>query len=256
MPEPDWRLLLSFAHELGDLARDIAKRWFRSAHAVMKQDRTPVTEADLAIEQALRNRIRTAFPSHGIRGEEQEDERPDAELCWVLDPIDGTKAFATGSPMFGCLIGLAWRGRPMLGVMDAPALNERWSAGPGLPSEHNGQRIAVRAMRPLREAALACTTPDRIDAAGFAALRRQVAFTVYGGDCIAYGLLAMGGTDLLFDRDLKPHDFCALVPIIAGAGGVVIDWDGEPLTLDSDGRVVAGSHRALCVQAIEIAATA
>jgi len=256
MAEPDWRLLLSFAHELGDLARGIAQRWFRSAHVELKPDRTPVTEADLAIEQALRNRIRTAFPDHGIRGEEQAAERQDAELCWVLDPIDGTKAFSTGSPMFGCLIGLAWRGRPVLGVMDAPALNERWSAAPGVPTEHNGQHIAVRGIRPLRKAVLACTSPDHVDARGLAALRHAVAYTVYGGDCIAYGLLAMGGSDLLVDRGLKPHDFCALAPIVEGAGGVMLDWDAERLTLASDGRVVAASNRALAVQALEIAAAA
>jgi inositol-phosphate phosphatase/L-galactose 1-phosphate phosphatase/histidinol-phosphatase len=256
MAEPDWRRLLSFAHELGDLARSIAQRWYRSSLVQLKPDRTPVTEADLAIEQALRGRIRSAFPHHGIRGEEQGHERPDAELCWVLDPIDGTKSFAVGSPMFGCLIGLAWHGRPVLGVMDAPALHERWTAAPGIPAEHNGQRIAVRQPRLLADAVLATTTADRVGARGFAALREQVAFTVHGGDCIAYGLLAMGGIDVLVDRGLEPHDFCALVPIVEGAGGAMIDWQGRTLDLDSDGAVVAASHKALAMRALEVVATA
>jgi inositol-phosphate phosphatase/L-galactose 1-phosphate phosphatase/histidinol-phosphatase len=242
MAGPDWDQLLAFAEVLGDGARALARRWFRTATAELKGDRTPVTEADREIEQALRARIRAAFPDHGIRGEEQEPERADAELCWVLDPIDGTKAFASGNPMFGTLIGLAWRGVPVLGVLEAPALGERWSAAPGRGTLHQGEPVAVRPPRPLGQAVLYCTTPDRVSASGgYAALRQRVAYAVYGGDCIAYGILARGGCDLIVDTGMKLHDFCALVPIVERAGGWMRDWQGRPLTLQSDGAVIAAS---------------
>ncbi len=253
MTEPDWRRLLAFADELADLARPIARRWFRTATATLKGDRTPVTEADTGIEQALRAAIRARHPDHGIRGEEQAHENGDAELCWVLDPIDGTKAFATGNPLFGTLIGLCWQGRPVLGVMDCPALGERWRAAPGFATTHNGTKARVRAPRPLGESVLYCTTPDPMrETPGFPGLRRQVAFTVFGGDCVAYGLVALGHADLLVDRGLKAHDFCALVPILEQAGGVLLDWRREPLTLQSDGAVVAASHRALADAALAL----
>lgn len=257
MPAPDWPALLTFAHDLADLARELAMRWFRCANPELKDDRTPVTEADRQIEALLRQRIRERCPDHGIRGEEQAHHRPDAELCWVLDPIDGTKAFASGNPMFGCLIGLCQGGRPVLGVMDAPALHERWSAAPGIPAEHDGAPIRVRAGRPLSEAVLYCTTASAMERVpGHRALRQHVAWTVHGGDCIAYGLLAMGGCDLIVDRGLKPHDFAALVPIVEGAGGVLRDWRGAPLTLASDGDVIAAGDQALLHPALEAMAAA
>jgi len=247
MSSPDLRALLTFAESLADLARPIARQHFRSLASVeRKQDRTPVTIADRTIERLLRERIAAAFPDHGVLGEEEGPDRLEAEYLWVLDPIDGTKAFASGNPLFGTLIGLMHRGVPVLGVLDAAALGERWSAAAGLGAWHQGRAIRTRAPRSLADAVMYCTTPDPLaDHAGFQRLRQQVQWTSYGGDCVAYGFVAMGGADLLIDRGLKPYDWCALVPIVEQAGGVLCDWRGKPLTLRSDGNVIAASCRSL-----------
>ena len=254
MPAPDLRALLAFAESLADVARPIARAHFRSLAAVdRKQDRTPVTAADRAIERALRERIAAAFPTHGVFGEEEGPDRPDAEFVWVLDPIDGTKAFASGNPLFGTLIGLMHLGVPVLGVLDAAALGERWSGACGLGATHQGRAIRTRPARPLADAVLYCTTPDPLaEHAGFQRLRRQVQWTSYGGDCVAYALVAMGGADLVIDRGLKPYDWCALVPIVAEAGGVLCDWRGRPMTLQSDGDVLVASSRAVADAAVAV----
>ena len=184
MAAPDLRGLLAFAESLADLARPIARAHFRSLASVdRKQDRTPVTAADRAIERALRERIAAVFPAHGVFGEEEGPDRPDAEFLWVLDPIDGTKAFASGNPLFGTLVGLMHRGVPVAGVLDAAALGERWSGATGLGATHQGKPIRTRPGRPLPDAVLYCTTPDPLaDHAGFQHLRKQVQWTSYGGD--------------------------------------------------------------------------
>ncbi len=247
MTTPDLGALLAFAESLADLARPIAQQHFRSLRSVeAKQDRTPVTAADRTIERVLRERLASTFPSHGILGEEEGPDRLDAEFLWVLDPIDGTKAFASGNPLFGTLIGLMHRGVPVLGVLDAAALGERWTAARGLGAYHQGRTIQVRPPRALAEAMLYNTTPDGLsDHQGLRRIRQQVQWTCYGGDCVAYGFVAMGGADLLIDIGLKPYDWCALVPILAEAGGVVCDWQGQPLTLQSSGAVIAASCRSL-----------
>ncbi len=251
---PELRPLLAFAHELADAARPLARAYFRSLTAIEhKSDRTPVTNADREIEAALRARIRSAFPDHGILGEEEGAERADAEWLWVLDPIDGTKSFAIGSPLFGTLIGLMHRGRPVLGVLEASGLGERWAAATGIGASHQGRTIRVRPRRPLAEAVLCCTTPHRlVDEPGWRALRQRVLWTSYGGDCCAYAFLAMGGADLLVDHELKTHDWCALAPIVIEAGGVMVDWDGGALHLRSGGSVVAATCRELAEEALAI----
>ena len=239
--------LLEFAGQLANLARPIAKAHFRALTSVeAKSDRTPVTAADRAIERALRERIAATFPAHGVFGEEEGPDRLDAEWLWVLDPIDGTKAFATGNPMFGTLIGLMHRGAPVVGVLDAPALGERWAAALGLGATHERVPIHVRPERRLEDAVLYCTTPDPLlHHEGHQRLRREVQWTSYGGDCIAYAFVAMGGADLVVDRGLRPYDWCALVPILTEAGGTLTDWNGAPLHLDSDGSAIAASGPAL-----------
>jgi inositol-phosphate phosphatase/L-galactose 1-phosphate phosphatase/histidinol-phosphatase len=256
MPPTDPVALLAFAEQLADLARPLAQRWFRGAPSLeQKHDRTPVTAADRAIERTLRERIAAVFPDHGVLGEEEGALRTDAEFVWVLDPIDGTKAFATGNPLFGTLVGLLHHGVPRLGVLDAPALGERWRGSHGHGAFHGERRLRTRARRRLAEAVLYCTTPDPMAAhEGFQRLRRQVQWTSYGGDCIAYGLLAMGHVDLVVDRGLQPYDWAALVPIVEQAGGVLCDWRGDALTLPSDGAVVAASCRELADEALAVLA--
>jgi histidinol phosphatase-like enzyme (inositol monophosphatase family) len=253
---PDLPALLAFADALADLARPIARRYFRALAAVDdKPDHTPVTIADRTIEQALREHLQRHHPDHGVLGEEQGAERLDAEYVWVLDPIDGTKAFASGNPLFGTLIGLLHRGEPVLGVLEAPALGERWCGARGLGSSHQGRPIRVRATNGLADAVLYCTTPDPMPGhAGFQQLRRQVRWTSYGGDCCAYAFLAMGGADLIVDRGLQPYDWCALVPILEAAGGTIGDWHGRPLRLGADGSVVAAGSPALAAAARQLLA--
>ena len=243
--------LLAFAHELADLARPIARAHFRTGHAVDdKPDHTPVTAADRAIEATLRERIAAAFPEHGVLGEEHGQERLDAEHVWVLDPIDGTKAFTAGSPLFGTLIGLCRRGRPIVGVLDAPALGERYHGALGHGSFCADRRLVTRPTTAVERAVLWCTTPDSaLDDPGHRALRARVRWTGYGGDCLAYAWLAAGGVDLIVDRTLRPYDWCALVPIVEEAGGALRGFRGEALTLDGPGDVVAAATPELAAAA-------
>jgi inositol-phosphate phosphatase/L-galactose 1-phosphate phosphatase/histidinol-phosphatase len=240
---------VDLAHALAEAAGAIARRYFRTAIAIVdKPDLTPVTIADREAENAMRQLIEREFPAHGIIGEEEGRIRDDAEWVWVLDPIDGTKNFISGIPLFGTLIGLAHRGVPVLGVIEQPVLRERWVGTRGRPSTLNGAPIRTRACASLTQATLFSTTPDMFrgeDSTRFARLKNQVKLARYGADCYAYAQLASGFIDLVVERDLKPYDYCALVPVIEGAGGVLTDWDGRALDLGSDGRVIAAGNLAL-----------
>ncbi len=235
---------VALAGRLADLARPIIKAHFRTGTPISdKTDDSPVTDADRAAESAMRTAINEAFPDHGILGEEYEPENTDADYVWVLDPIDGTKAFVTGKPLFGTLIALCHQGRPTIGVIDQPILDERWLGAAGRTSTLNGADISTRAAS-LNDAWLYATSPDMFegaDAEAFARLGKAVKHTLYGADCYAYGLLGAGHTDLVCEANLKPYDYCAHVPIIEGAGGTITDWSGAALSIASDGRVlVAG----------------
>jgi inositol-phosphate phosphatase / L-galactose 1-phosphate phosphatase / histidinol-phosphatase len=250
---------VALAEALADEAGAIVRRYFRTSFQVDdKPDRTPVTIADREAEAAMRRRIEAAFPDHGIIGEEHGRTRAEAEFVWVLDPIDGTKNFISGIPIFGVLIGLAHRGRPVLGVMDQPVLRERWLGVAGEPSLLNGAPIRTRACASLDRATLFSTSPDMFageDAPRFARLKGAVKLARYGADCYAYAQLASGFIDLVVERDLKPYDYCALVPVIEGAGGVIRDWEGRALDLGSDGRVIAcGDQRLLAPARAALAA--
>ncbi len=249
---------VALAVALADAAGDIIRRYFRKKFAVQdKPDLTPVTIADREAEEAMRRRLAAAFPADGIIGEEHGRERADAEWVWTLDPIDGTKNFISGIPIFGTLIGLAHRGRPVLGVIDQPILRERWLGVAGQPSTLNGAPIYCRGCPALGKATLYATAPEMFvgeDAARFARLKGVVKLTRYGADCYAYAQLASGFIDLVVERDLKPYDYCALVPVIEGAGGVIADWDGRPLDLASEGRVIACGDSRLAAPARAILA--
>jgi inositol-phosphate phosphatase / L-galactose 1-phosphate phosphatase / histidinol-phosphatase len=243
----------ALAHALADAAGVVARRYFRQTIAIEdKPDLTPVTVADREAETAMRRLIEARFPDHGIIGEEHGRTRDDAEFVWVLDPIDGTKNFISGIPLFGTLIGLARAGRPVLGIIDQPVLRERWLGIAGAAATLNGAAIRTRPCAALASATLYSTSPDMFqgaDAARFARLKDQVKLARYGADCYAYAQLASGFIDLVIERDLKPYDFCALVPVIEGAGGAIVDWEGNALTLRSSGRVIACGDRRLAAQA-------
>ena len=240
---------VELAGRLADAVRPIVLNLFRTAVAVeAKADRSPVTAADREAETAMRTMIADPYPDHGILGEEHGSERLEAEYVWVLDPIDGTNAFVTGKPLFGTLIALTRRGRPILGVIDMPALGERWVGARGRATLFDGAPAKTRPCAELGAAWLAATSPQMFagaEAAAFERLSAGVRRTVYGGDCFNYGLLASGHLDLVAEAGLKPYDLCALAPVIEGAGGMVSDWEGRPLAIDSDGRVLAaGDGRA------------
>ncbi|MFD1301239.1 inositol monophosphatase family protein [Methylobacterium marchantiae] len=243
--------LIAFAHRLADFARPLARHYFRTELPVeAKADASPVTVADRAIEALLRAEIRARYPEHGILGEEEggDFERP---LTWVIDPIDGTKSFITGMPLFGTLIALVSGGRPILSVIDIPALGERWS-GTG-DAAWFGDTPARTSDRALADARLFATSPDIFegpDAEAFASLSRAVGLRRFGGDCYSYGLLASGHCDLVVEAGLQVYDVMALVPVVQGAGGVLTDWEGCPLTPDFDGRVVAAANAGLHAEAL------
>jgi inositol-phosphate phosphatase/L-galactose 1-phosphate phosphatase/histidinol-phosphatase len=225
-----------------------------------KADETPVTIADREAEAAMRAILTEACPDHGVIGEEYGTEREDAEYVWILDPIDGTKSFVTGSPLFGTLIALMRSGEPMLGVINMPMLGERWTgvAGEGVvfQARRDASAALCRECPSLDEAYLRTTSPEMFETEGLTAqwdrLRKAVKQPVYGGDCYNYGLLASGHIDLVVEANLQTYDYMALIPIVEGAGGVASDWRGRPLTVASDGRVVMAGDARVHAQALAL----
>ena len=248
--------ILALAGHMADASGVILRRYFRSGIRVDdKPDMTPVTAADREVEKVLRAMIEAQFPDHGIVGEEFPAVREDADTVWVLDPIDGTSGFITGKPLFGTLIGCVQKGLPVAGLIDHPALNERWVGGEGVATTFNGTRARVRRCARISDAMLYATTPHMFvggDAYAFEALCEAVKRPQYGADCYAYGLLASGFIDLVVEASMKPSDYCALAPVVEAAGGTMTDWDGRPLTLHSDGRVIAAGDARIHARALKI----
>jgi myo-inositol-1(or 4)-monophosphatase len=259
--DPDLALLLSAAEAAADAAAEIVRPAFRSVlHAELKGDRSPVTVADRAAEQAMRAVLRARCPGHGILGEEYGLETPAARLRWVLDPIDGTRAFITGRPLFGTLVAVLDGEVPLVGVIDQPVTGERWTAVRGGRTQFRGPfggRVGGRVCASLEAAELSCTSPQMFlpdDLARWQRLSAAAGRSSFGGDCYAYGLLALGQIDLIAEADLKPWDWAALVPVIEGAGGRMTDWRGEVLRQDGDGRALAVGDPALLPAALGILA--
>ena len=234
----------------------MTRQYFRQPLTVdHKPDDTPVTVADRETERQLRELIRERFPDHGIVGEELGADGDDRDCVWVIDPIDGTRGFITGVPLFGSLVGLLVAANPVAGLLEMPALGERWTSVPGAGTELDGNRCHTSERKSLSGASLFATTAEMFsadEAPRFAALSARVAVTRFGADCYAYGLVASGFADLVVEADMKPHDYVALIPIVEGAGGVMTDWNGQALGLDSDGRVLAAATPALHQEALDI----
>jgi inositol-phosphate phosphatase/L-galactose 1-phosphate phosphatase/histidinol-phosphatase len=193
----------------------------------------------------MRELIRETFPDHGIIGEEHGVERFDAEWLWILDPIDGTRSFINGVPLFGTLIGL-WRrtanqAAPVLGCINHPALEERWLGGTGVPTTLNGMPARSRPCAKLSDAALYTTAAEAFPEAelhAFRHLAKTVRQTRFGGtDCYGYAMVASGWTDIVCESALKLHDYAALIPVLEGAGARITDWNGAPLALESETTV-------------------
>lgn len=248
----DIDFLESVAREMLAVARPLATSHFRTRIEVeRKADHSPVTVADRAIERAMKEVLARMMPDHGVFGEEHGAAGLHARHVWVIDPIDGTKSFISGVPLFGTLLAVLDGGRPVLGVIDMPALGETWLGRTDDATTHNGARCRANNCRRLEEAILFATSPDQFtpdesvvfDALGKACISRR-----FGGDCYNYGLLASGHIDLVLEAELQPYDYLPVVPVVTAAGGVITDWNGAELTLHSDGRVLAAAtpelHRA------------
>lgn len=258
MPEPDVARLLSLAHALANRASAVILPRFRAGTIATHKGGAafdPVTEADREAERAMRQLLAERYPDHGIVGEEMGNENEDAEYCWILDPIDGTRSFIIGQPLWGTLIGLTRDGAPLLGMMDQPFTGERfWAIGEEARYQRGKEEQAMRTRpcRDLAEAALVSTSPDLFEQederACFDALSARVRLRRFGGDCYNYCLLAAGQLDLVVEAGLKPYDILPLVPIIEAAGGVVSTWDGSAPS--QGGRILASGDPALHEKAI------
>ena len=237
------------SHRLADAAGAAILPYFRAAFGLeIKPDQSPVTLADRAAESAIRAILEIERPGDGIIGEEYGSVREGAARQWVLDPIDGTRAFVAGRPIFGTLIALMEDGVPVLGIIDQPVTRERWLGVVGRPTLLNGKACAARKGRALGEAIVATTSPAAFSPATlarFTAVIPAVRDVVYGGDCYNYGLVASGHIDLVIEAGLKIHDLAALVPVVEGAGGRMCDWQGRSLDAASDGNVIAMGDAAL-----------
>ncbi len=249
---------LHFAHALADAAHTL----FTSTASLqpevrVKADHSFVTSLDEEIEARLREMIGARYPGHGILGEEGGAWGLDADAVWILDPIDGTAPFIAGLPVFGTLIALAWQGVPVLGVMHLPVTNQRYVGVTGRASTLNGRAIRTRACADLSAAILTTSNPDFLgpnERPVLEALRKPTAWRVYGGCCMSYGLLAAGRADLAIDAGLKLYDYAAFRPLIEGAGGVITDWQGRPITLASGSQVLAAGDAARHSEALALIA--
>jgi histidinol phosphatase-like enzyme (inositol monophosphatase family) len=250
----------TFVEALATHSGDAILPFFRTSLAALDKSTNgafdPVTEADRAGEVAMRRLINANFPSHGIIGEEFGAERHDAEYVWVLDPIDGTKAFICGLPIWGTLIGLTRHGRPVYGMMNQPFSRERFS-GDGQAARYEGpagrRALRVRGCASVSEAVISTTHPGMMAPAErqcFDRLEARAKLSRYGGDCYAYAMLAAGHIDLVVESGLKPYDIVAIIPIIEGAGGVITSWNGGDAS--GGGSIIAASDRRVHEEALAI----
>ncbi len=243
---------LSLAHKLADLSGAISLAGFRNEIKVENKSKTgfdPVTEIDKACEQAMRKEIELTFPEHGIIGEEKGAANQQSEYCWLLDPIDGTRSYITGNPLWGTLIGLYHKGKPLLGMMDNPFMSERfWSeAGKSYwQKEGKKQPISTSPEQELSHARLASTAMEIFtaeEATAFQALQSKTRLTRFGGDCYNYCLLASGSLDLVVEAGLHDYDIAALIKIIENAGGTITTWEGQPA--HRGGKIIAAANKKL-----------
>ncbi|KAK9165442.1 hypothetical protein Scep_000633 [Stephania cephalantha] len=246
---------------VADAAGDVIRKYFRNKFEIIdKEDLSPVTIADRAAEESMVSILLESFPHHAIYGEENgwRCKERTAEYVWVLDPIDGTKSFITGKPLFGTLIALLHKGKPVVGIIDQPVLRERWLGVSGRKTTLNGQEVSTRHCASLAQAYLmqilsflhgiqhihisdvSCfsytTSPHLFSGdaeKAFNEVRSKVKVPLYGCDCYAYALLASGFVDLVVESGLKPYDFLSLIPVIEGAGGVITDWKGHQLSWEA-----------------------
>ncbi|MES2498322.1 MAG: histidinol-phosphatase [Pseudomonadota bacterium] len=240
------------ANRLAEAAGEAIRPFFRARfERETKADASPVTEADRAAEAAMRRIINAERPGDGIIGEEYGREREDAARIWVLDPIDGTRAFVAGRPLFGTLIALVEEEKPVLGVIDQPIARDRWVGARGRATLFNGVPARTRHCSTLAGAHIGTTSPAAFPASDYARFQKASAVagdTLWGGDCHNYGLTASGHLDAVIESGLQLYDFAALIPVVEGAGGKMTDWQGRPLDARSPGEVIAAGDERLIAQ--------
>ncbi|GHD99523.1 inositol monophosphatase [Defluviimonas sp. 20V17] len=251
---------LALAHHLADAAREETLAHFRSpglgADSKLNEGFDPVTIADRAAEERMRAILAAQRPQDAVLGEETGASEGTSGLTWVLDPIDGTRGYLSGTPTWGVLIALSDRDGPFLGIIDQPYIGERFVGAPGL-ARMTGPRGAVtlktRPARPMAEAIVFTTFPEvgtPEDGAAFRRVSRAARLTRYGMDCYAYALLAAGQIDLVIEAGLQPYDIQAPIAVIEAAGGIVTDWQGGPAHMG--GRALAAANPAIHAEALAL----
>ena len=255
---------LKFAHELADVSGKLIQKYFRSKMTVEdKADDSPVTVADRLAETVIRDMISKKFPDHDVIGEELEYQPRGSRWKWVLDPIDGTRSFISGMPIFGTLISLLENDVPQLGIIDIPILSERWVGQKenkclyySSQADKNPVSCTVSNQQKIEKTILYSGSPDMFNSSQklyFDQIAAQAKLVQFGGDCYSYGLLASGYIDLVVEADLKIYDVMALIPVVEAAGGTITDWQGgNSFGTDWDGCLVAASSRELHLQAMNL----
>lgn len=242
--------IINFANLLADTASEISKKYYRIANGeIAKEDDSPVTIADREIEEKIRELIFKKYPTHGIIGEEYGNHQEHQDYTWIIDPIDGTSSFIVGRPIFGNLISLTFKQNVILGIINQPINNERWLGIEGQGSWFNGNRIKTRNCQKIDDAVLSSSSPYFFKKENKIIFEEICKYTkyqkiggvVYGGDCYAYGCLASGFVDLIIEPELKIYDFASHIPIIKNAGGVITDWSGNDLKLESNTKLIASA---------------
>jgi histidinol phosphatase-like enzyme (inositol monophosphatase family) len=244
------------AVKMADVSGELIRTDRQNAFDIhIKDDGSPVTSVDQDAEMGIRSVINQLHPDHGIVGEEYGPDAVDSEFVWVIDPIDGTMPFLAGFPVFGTLIALLHNATPVLGIIDMPITRERWVGGTNLPTTHNGKPVRTRSCKNLASALMSTSNPDYYDENSLPALKRMQQasrLNVYGGSCMAYGQIASGRIDVGIDVQFDIYDYLPLVPIISGAGGVVTDWNANPLGMNSGDRFIAAGDQRTHAEALNV----
>lgn len=248
--------LVFHAMNIADLANKAAREYFRGKLGVeFKSDESPVTQADKGVEAQVRAYLEQHFPDHGIFGEEHGFEGQNCREVWIIDPIDGTRSFLSGHPLFGFLLGHLIGGKPDIGVIAMPAINEVFIGVSGQGATLNGNEIETSDQTRLDRSILFVNEGDKIyrdHPELFAKLMQSGQTRRFAYDCYPHALLAAGHVDAVIDYDLQPYDFLPVLAVIEAAGGVMTDWDGKPLDLNSDGSVISAATPQLHAEMLEI----
>lgn len=248
--------LVKFANGVADEAGRISLRYFRvDPELLIKADGSPVTVADRETERVIRDLLSRSYPRHAVFGEEFGWTPSDGPYAWIVDPIDGTKSYLAGAPTYGMLLALLYEGVPVLGIVDIPALNERWCGVVGQPTTMNGRPVKTGACVAVAQAVLTIISPDKMeggDRTAVDALSRMARVRRYSSDGYSHPLLASGYVDMVVAVGQQPFDYLAVVPVVEGAGGCITDWGGKPLGLDSDGRILVTATSKLHREALHV----